>query len=300
MGAPPEPTLSARPAVYAVEQFFQVSLLGLLSSGFLALAFSGYLDTVTIALTSLGLLVRAAALILKRPSLGLPPAIANALTLAYIGFYPLDYIYVSQDFIPATVHLVCFLSVIRLLSAHTNRDYFFVKLLAFLELVAATLLSSNISFFVFLTLFIVFGVATFCCQEIRRSSQRPGRIATANLNFHSRLAALTATITIAIVLMTGGLFVLLPRTAQAAFRSLVPDKFHVTGFSNEISLGQIGRIQQSATPLVHIRIDNVNRAFAAEVAWRSAKPVRWPPMVQPTCSQPNDSSQGWNGVPRRR
>ena len=132
MGATSERALPARPTAYAVEQFFQVSLLGLLSSGFLALAFSGYLDAVTIALTSLGLLIRAAAIIGELPWLGLPHAIANALTLAYIGFYPLDYIYVSQEFIPATVHLVCFLSVVRLLSARTNRDYFFVKLLGFL------------------------------------------------------------------------------------------------------------------------------------------------------------------------
>ena len=180
----------AQPAAEAVEQFFQVSLLGLLVSGFLALAFSGYLDVVTIVLTSLGLLVRAVAVFGQRPDWGLSTPIANALTLAYIGFYPIDTIYLSREFIPATVHLICFLAVVRVLSARSNRDFFFVKLLAFLELVAATLLSSNITFFVFLTTFVVFGVATFCCSEIRRSSQQGGRIAMPRVNFHGRLAAL--------------------------------------------------------------------------------------------------------------
>jgi protein-glutamine gamma-glutamyltransferase len=249
-----------------VEQFFQVSLLGLLVSGFLALAFSGYLDLPTIVLTSLGFTGRAVAVFGRKSYWQLPPPIANALTLAYIGFYPLDYMYLSREFIPATVHLICFLAVIRVLSAQTNRDYFFVKVLAFLELVAATLLSSNISFFFFLITFVIFGVATFCCSEIRRSSQQRVRIAMPQRNFHVRLAALTSVMTLGIVLMTAGLFIMLPRTARAAFRSLVPQKYHITGFSNEISLGQIGQIQQSTAPVMHILIEDSDRRLPLK--WR--------------------------------
>jgi hypothetical protein len=43
-------------------------------------------------------------------------------------------------------------------------------LIAFLELLAATLLSSNLSFFLFLALFLLFGVATFSAA---RSGVRP-------------------------------------------------------------------------------------------------------------------------------
>ena len=232
----------AQPAAEAVEQFFQVSLLGLLVSGFLALAFSGYLDVVTIVSDRRSVCWPARLQCSGTSGAGaFPPLIANALTLAYIGFYPLDYMYLSREFIPATVHLICFLAVVRVLSARTNRDYFFVKCSRFWNLLRATLLSSNISFFVFLTMFVVFGVATFCCSEIRRSSQQPRRIAMPRVNFHGRLAAMTAVITVGIVLMTAGLFILLPRTARAAFRSFVPERYHVTGFANEISLGQLGQ-----------------------------------------------------------
>ena len=43
----------------AVERFFQFSLLGLVASGYLAVAGSGYLDTPTLVLTAAGLLLRA-------------------------------------------------------------------------------------------------------------------------------------------------------------------------------------------------------------------------------------------------
>ena len=42
-----------------VDQFFELSLLGLLASGFLAVAGSGYLDAPTLVLTSASLIIRA-------------------------------------------------------------------------------------------------------------------------------------------------------------------------------------------------------------------------------------------------
>ena len=46
-------------AAVSVERFFQFSLLGLVASGYLAVAGSGYLDNPTIILTAAGLLLRA-------------------------------------------------------------------------------------------------------------------------------------------------------------------------------------------------------------------------------------------------
>ena len=47
----------------------------------------------------------------------------NVVTLAYVGFYPLDWLYVSQSFLPATVHLVFFLAVAKILT-RTNGPRF--------------------------------------------------------------------------------------------------------------------------------------------------------------------------------
>ena len=88
-----------------MDRFFQFSLLGLLLSGFLAVAGSGYLDTPTLFATATALALRAllAAGVVR---VELPPAVVTALTLGYIGFYPIDYFFISKSFIPAAVHLV--------------------------------------------------------------------------------------------------------------------------------------------------------------------------------------------------
>src|SRR5579871_3540833 len=92
-------------AVSPVDRFFQFSLLGLLASGYLAVVGSGYLDTPTIVITAVALIVRG---LITGGVLHLefPPWIVTAATLVYIGFYPIDYFYVSNAFIPSAVHLV--------------------------------------------------------------------------------------------------------------------------------------------------------------------------------------------------
>jgi transglutaminase-like putative cysteine protease len=239
-----------------IDSFFEWSLLGLVVSGYLAVAGSGYIDTPTILLAGLGLLLRgliAGGFIRMR----IPVAAQLSVAIAYMGFYPIDYFFVSKEFLPATVHLVFFLAVFHILTASTMRDFFFVKMIALLEILAATVLSASANFFVFLGLFLLFGIAAFCSSEVRGSASRHTIVHRGGLHlFPSRLMVLTGIITFGVLVMTAGLFFVLPRTARAAFRHLVSEKFHLQGFSNEVRLGQIGELQQQDTPVMHVRFAN--------------------------------------------
>src|SRR5271170_3726833 len=97
-------------ATAAVEKFFQLSLLGRVASGFLAVAGSGYLDTPTILLTAGGLALRAA-IVAGLVEFQISERAITILIIAYVGFYPLDYQYLSRDFLTATVHLLFFLAI---------------------------------------------------------------------------------------------------------------------------------------------------------------------------------------------
>lgn len=252
----------------AVDRFFDFSLLGLLASGYLAVAGSGYLDAPTIVLVGTGLALRAL-LVAGVLRVKLPDRWVTAATVAYIGFYPLDYLYISGEFIPATVHLVFFVALARLLTARTDRDYFYVKVIAFLELLAASILSSNLNFFLFLGLFVLFGVATFASSEIRRSAHHIQRVSRLGLKaFGWRLSALSIVVSIGILALTSGMFFLLPRTARAAFRHLAPERFHLPGFSNEVTLGQIGELKQNNMAVMHVRVYSGQRPI--NLKWRGA------------------------------
>ena len=238
----------------SVERFFQFSLLGLVASGYLAVAGSGYLDTPTIALTAAGLVLRG--LVIRGfVRLDLPDRTVTLITLGYTGFFALDYFLLSREFLTATVHLVFFLAVMKILTAKTNRDYLYTAAIAIVELLAAALLSIDFNFFLFLALYLLFAVAALTSGEIRRSTGRAAATARSGLKrFYPRLALHSALITLGILSLTAVLFFLLPRTAEAAFSRLISHRFYLPGFSSEVTLGEFGEIKTASRPVMHIRI----------------------------------------------
>src|SRR5262245_3741125 len=252
----------ANPAV-SVERFFQFSLLGLVASGYLAVAGSGYLDAPTIVLTAAGLLLRGL-MIYGVIRFEITDRASTLVTLSYTGFYLLDYFFLAREFLQATVHLVFFLAVMKILTARSTRDHLYTAVIAFLELLAAAILSINFSFFVFLAFYLLFAIAALTSGEIRRSMFRARITArTGPKRFHPRLAFLSAMITLGILSLTAGMFFILPRTADAAFSRLIPHRFRLTGFSSQVTLGEIGEIKATSRPVMHIRV------------WGVFRPLKW-------------------------
>jgi transglutaminase-like putative cysteine protease len=284
----------------SVERFFQLSVLGLVTSGYLAVAGSGYLDRPTILLTGIGLLLRAL-LVTGVVRIKFSDNLIALVTAAYIAFYPVDYFFVSRTFLQATVHLVFFLAVVKILSARTNRDYLYTAAIAFLEILAAAILSASLNFFFFLGIYLLCAIAAFTSAEIRRAMQKPHQIARSGLRrFHPRLAGLAVFVTFGILVLTGGLFFLLPRSANATLSHLISHRIHVPGFSNEVTLGQIGEIKNDSSAVMHVRPDSAG--FPDGLKWRGVglsdfDGKRWsnPPLETKTVRLDN----GWTLVTDR-
>jgi hypothetical protein len=258
----PAPSAPPKP----VERFFEFSLLGMLASGYFAVATSGYLDWPTAVLTLSALCLRtlmAAGILDVRIS----GRLTDTLALCFVAFYPLDYFYISGTFLPATVHFIFFLLVCKVLTARSTRDFTYLKLLAGLELLAAAILSTSLSFFAFLALFMLFTIASFTSGEVRVSTLRHRSIVRSGLRaFPRRAGVLAIFLFTGILTMTAALFFVLPRTARAALERFVPQRYHLPGFSNEVTLGQIGEIKQSSVPVMHIH--NERGEGLLDVRWR--------------------------------
>ena len=177
----------------SVERFFQLSILGLVTSGYFAVAGSGYLDLPTIVLTGLGLVLRATAIDRRHTSSKSPTV--SSLWSPWLTSASIRSITSSSltRFLQATVHLVFFLAVVKILTARTNRDYLYTAAIAFLEILAAAILSASLNFLLFLGVYLLSAVAAFTSAEIRRAMQKPHQIARSGLRrFHPRLAGLAA------------------------------------------------------------------------------------------------------------
>lgn len=239
--------------VTPIERVFQYSLWGMLASGYLAVLGSGSLDILTAFVALIGLGLRAWA-ISGRP-LEIPPAWITIATLVYVAFYPIDFFYVAQDFLGATLHLLFFLATVKVVTATTERDYFWLKLIAFAEILAASIVSVSASYVLWLTVFLLCSLVMFSTAEIRRSASRGRQISRQGLEFFpQRILSLTGGVSVAVVVLTVGLFFVLPRTTRAALQAWIDPRYHLSGFSNQVTLGQIGEIRLKHEPVMHVRI----------------------------------------------
>jgi hypothetical protein len=258
----------ARPRTLAsVEQFFQFSLLGLVASGFLALVSSNYPDRFTVFLTLAALIARGFA-VAGLVKIQIPQKVVAFAAVGYVIFYPVDFFFLSKDFLASTVHGVCFLAAVKILTAQSNRDYIYTGAVAFLELIGAAMLSFQASFFGWLALYILFTIAAFTSAEIRRGVERSAQTAyVARARMGWRLSVVAGAATLGILLITAGLFLIVPRTARAA-AMLFPNAPHLTGFSNVVDLGTFGEISKDNRPVMHVL--SYSRALPANLKWRGA------------------------------
>lgn len=238
----------------AANRFFQISIWVMLASGYLAIAGSGALDIPSVVVTGVALLLRALVLA-GALKLSIPEKLPGISSLIYILFFPIDYHYLSRDLIQATVHLILFLAVVKILTASSSRDHLFLGIIAFLQILAAAMFSLSLSFFFFLVVFLVSAIASMTSGEIR-SSSLGRRVATgASGRLPWRLMWMTGLLTAGVLLMTGGLFLILPRTARAAFERFARPGDRVTGFAREVTLGQMGELRKPSRAVMHVYFD---------------------------------------------
>ena len=256
----------------SVDLFFEFSTLGLVLCGYLAMLSTGTLDVPTSVVVCTALLYRAFSLFGFLPQL-VPGWLIGTLTVASIALYPADILWWSGDFIQATVHLIFFLALLKLLSAQGNRDHLALLVLSFLLLVVAAILSSDFLYFVFLLGFLTFSVMSFTSLELRRSLAVHKVVAAGARRLPLRLTISSLIISGGILAMSLGLFYALPRTAKAVLNQFLLQRPASTGFAHEMVLGRYGELTQNPAVVMRIReidFDSASHSTPFPTHWRGA------------------------------
>jgi hypothetical protein len=312
----PAGQISAEPLpahLSAIRRHFEISLYFLLLTGVMTLVCTGKLDLVTI-------LALPAAMLFKgyRWWHGKGPELSNriatGLSVAYFIFFPFDLWIISRMLasgaqnprlfaaLLATVHLMLFATVIRLYSASTTRDYLFLTMMGFTSMLAAAILTVDTVFLAFFFIFLGLAVSTFVALEMWRSAQgtvtRPMETGTSAANeLHNALAVTSAGIALGSLVVGAVIFLILPRFNGGYMSGLNMQPTMITGFSDDVELGEIGEIKKSSMVVMRVTVDGGIQA-AHGVHWRGVALTkfdgkRWynEPHEPVTLTSPSDG--GW-------
>jgi protein-glutamine gamma-glutamyltransferase len=260
------------PLSVAIGKYFEIALYLLAFTGFGTLASTGGLDLPTTLLVCGALLFRGY-LLIKRKTLQISERWTTILTVVYIGFYVLDYFFLSGGFLNATVHLVLFVMIIRLFSAQRDRDQYFIAIIAFLMVLAAAVLTVDSIFLAAFAGFMLVAVVTVILMEMKHAASKASiqskETSDARAYRHMAISLSSASPIIVLFILVGAaaIFFVLPRFSAGYLSAYAPGNELTTGFSDHVQLGSIGEIQQSSAVVMHIQIDG-DRAGAYDLKWR--------------------------------
>src|SRR2546426_7120966 len=154
-----------------MKRYFQISCHALIVTAFIALALTGRLGAPAIAIFTVGLAISVYRTVMNLPAL-LSARGAFVLSCAYIFFFFFDSAILSRSFIPASIHLVLFLELAKLLQEKSDKDYLYLIILSFLQILAASSLTIDMSFVATLFLFLVALISTLMSFDMYRSERK--------------------------------------------------------------------------------------------------------------------------------
>jgi transglutaminase-like putative cysteine protease len=266
------------------DRYFKAISYCLIGSGFAAVAATGGLEEIPVALFSAvfiaGLFIDTARL--RRI---LPKWLFKYLALMYLPFFAMDYRLLSRSLFTAILHLIMFAAAAKLLTLSKDRDYLLLYLLSFAALLVASVLTVNMVFLLCLLIFLFSGIGALILFEMRRSNARmqseaevqpfvaPKKAQETGLELFSPFPARffsVIVIGITLLILAGAipLFFLLPRTTLGMYRRPSGNTRFISGFSDRVELGQIGRIKQSDAVVMRVKTSVPPSELPSDLKWR--------------------------------
>ncbi|MFN3329366.1 MAG: DUF3488 domain-containing protein, partial [Pyrinomonadaceae bacterium] len=255
------------------QRFFLFSSYAVVFSGFLALYFSDGIST-PIALLFLAVLILAWSI--EDTDWALSERTATILILLFIPILYLDWRYQISLSVPretaaasSLAKTILCLAAIKLLQRKANRDWIFIYLISFFEILLSAGMSISPLFVVSMLFYLFFMICSIIAFEIKRTRDRVAKekkLREVERPIRLRLSTVAAVLLVLILLFAVPLFFLFPRVGGAGIGGGLGGGV-VSGFSDSIRLGEIARVQQSDEIVMRVRIEE-GKETVKEIKWR--------------------------------
>ncbi len=189
----------------------------------------------------------------------------------------------------ALTHFILFLTIIKLWQRKADRDWLFLYLITFFEVLLAAGLSLGPNFLLSLGLYMFCALSTVVAFEVRRARRaapaqetrfvrtvgggrsprvRQPRTMLNGTGTPRRLALVALCLLALIFTLALPIFFITPRTGANALARAAGGLTNIIGFSDEVTIGEIGRLQRSNRVVMHVRVDTPQTAQPHALRWR--------------------------------
>jgi transglutaminase-like putative cysteine protease len=262
------------------ETYFQIFSYAMLAVATLALLLAGGLSLSLAVVFWAGMFL---AWKLEKTKWQLSERTVLIVVLLSLPLFLLDWKYqqnggetVGKVGVSALAHLIVFLSAVKLLQDKKDRDWVFLYLISFFEVLLAAGLSFSPIFLGTLTLYLLCSVSTIIAFEIQKSKRsltptethllvppdsrifKRARVRDGKRSAEARRLPLVAMMLLLLTFVLAvPLFLVAPRSGAAALTRSGGSLSSFVGFSENVTLGELGDLKRDSSVVMHVRLEDV-------------------------------------------
>lgn len=250
-----------------------LDLLVNLSSGILAL--TGFMSValtnqLNLLISLLGLVFISIALFFFAFNIepGIRKSIWNAVIILAFLFMLIDLFLISGSLLISIVHFSVFLMTNKLFNLDTRKDYSQLYLISLLQFVAASTMTTKLSFALAIIIFLISSTWTLILFHLKFQISESGMAVSPQKILDFPFFLSTNIVAIAAFLITIFIFFLIPRFGIGFLQKKSDDRLRTSGFSEKVDLGDIGPIKLDNSLVMRIRIPDYNNSLKDKIYWR--------------------------------
>jgi transglutaminase-like putative cysteine protease len=271
-------------------RYFITSSYALFTMSFVMLAATGQVDII---ISSLFIGVLAAGWLIDSGKLhwSVSPKIANWMLPGYLPFAIIEWQILGVSPVTLIIQFIFFASSLKLLRTKTNRDWLWLYIVSFCQVLMAAGMMISTTFLLLLILYLFAAISTFVSNEIRRSqevfeanlSTWNGAVQSPEIQFFSQdeksqlqpvtprwrtLSYFSAGILVLILLVAVPVFLAMPRLTRGFSRNGLLATETLSGFSDIVRLGEVGEIKLNPQVVMRVRVKFSKDERKTALMWR--------------------------------
>ncbi len=185
--------------------------------------------------------------------------------VGFLGFW-VDMLWVSGELLPAGVHFLMILMIIKLFNLKLRRDYLHLYAISLVAILASGSLTTDLWYLPIFLLYLVIGVWTLLLFQLTKHPEEP-HILTMSVAMRPQPLASVSQVTPQFFWLANGLalatfgltlviFFTIPRVGAGFYQKGFGENIRTSGFSETVNLGEIGPIKRDPSVVMRVELSD--------------------------------------------
>jgi len=210
----------------------------------------------------------------------LSPGVWRWLTLGALTLFLFEWVVWDDSLLEASLHLLLYLMIYKLLTLERSRDYLHLYLIGFFQLLASTATTAELPYGVVFFCYVVLAPWTLMLYTLQLEAEQRATPSIAGGSGASGSAAaqlavirwpffvMTTTAAVGTFILTLVIFFLIPRMGSGFMQSGGSGSSTLVGFSERVELGAIGAIKLDPTIVMRVGVASPSILPLSASYWR--------------------------------